>query len=128
MAETTETITPEVPEVSAQKSKTVGDENMPAPREVEVNVNKDKVEAMRVQPREPDAAYVPVHETHVTIDTVITDPSSPLAVQIPDAGRGTMALPITGLNDGGVEAVFAKASKEAAEKDAPPKPAKSATK
>lgn len=124
MAETTEKITPEVPEVTAQKSKTVGDENMPAPREVEVEVNKDKVDAMRVQAREPDAAYVPIHETSITVDTVITDPSSPLAVQIPDAGRGTMMLPITGLNQGGIEAVFDKASKEAAEKDAPAKPAK----
>ncbi len=119
MAETTETIIPEVPEVTAQKSKTIGDENMPAPREVEIDVNKDKVQAMRVQAREPDARYVPIHETSITVDTVITDPSSPLAVQIPDAGRGTMMLPITGLNEGGVEAVFDKASKEAADKAKP---------
>lgn len=112
----TDTITPEVPVVTAQKSKTIGDENMPEPREAEVDVNKDKVKAMRVQTREPDAAYVPIHETSVTIDTVITDPSSPLAVQIPDAGRGTMSLPITGLNEGTVEARFDAANKEA-EKD-----------
>jgi hypothetical protein len=114
----TDTITPEVPEVTAQESKTVGDENLPEPREVEVDVNKDQVEAMRVQPREPDAAYVPVHETSITIDTVITDPSSPLAVQIPDAGRGTMSLPITGLNEGTVEERFAAAAKDS-EDEAP---------
>lgn len=107
-----EDITPQVPEVTAQKQKTVGDENLPEPREVEVDVNKDRVKTMRVQQREPDAAYAPVHETVVTVDTVITDPSSPLAVQIPDAGRGNLQLPITGLNEGTVEERFAAASSD----------------
>lgn len=112
-----EDITPQVPEVTAQKQKTVGDENLPEPREVEVDVNKDRVKTMRVQQREPDAAYAPVHETSITIDTVITDPASPLAVQIPDAGRGTMLLPITGLNEGTVEERFAAAAEEESSDD-----------
>jgi hypothetical protein len=37
---------------------------------------------------------VPVHETHVKADTVITDTSSPLAVQVPVEAQGDALTPI----------------------------------
>lgn len=49
---------------------------------------------------------VPVHETYVQMDRVILDPSSPEAVQIPDAGIGFLDLPIHALADGTPEEKF----------------------
>ncbi len=101
------------PEVAGQMAMTIGDENMPAPRDVDVHIHSEPVAAMVMSEQRPAPAMVPVHEVYVTTDTVITDPSSPLAVQIPDAGRGTMDLPISGLNVGHVEDRF-RAADEAA--------------
>lgn len=103
-----ESIAPVAPEVVAQESKTVGDEAVAAAegRGVQVEVQKDEVAAQVAQPRESDPATVAVHEVSVQTDEVITDPSSPLAVQVPDAGRGTLDLPIHRLNEPTVEERF----------------------
>src|SRR5690349_16404874 len=97
--------TPPQTEVVAQEAKTVGDENLEV-REPDVQVKSDQEDAQVAQPREGDADKVNVHEVSVTTDTVITDPSSPLAVQVPDAGRGSLDLPIHRLNAPVVEDVF----------------------
>lgn len=89
-----------VPVVTAQEAKTVGDEELPEPRVPEVQVNESTEAAQVVQPREGDADTVNVHEVYLALDEVITDPSSPLAVQIPDAGRGSLDLPIHALANG----------------------------
>lgn len=107
----------EAPDVTAQESKLVGDEAVQAEvHTVEPTVVSDQVAAQVVQPREGDADKVNVHETFVQMDTVITDPSSPLAVQIPDAGRGDLSLPIHRLSAPTVEDVFSKEASEAEEK------------
>lgn len=101
-------VTQEAPEVVAQEAKTVGDENLPEPREPQADVRKEEVAAQVAQPREADRSTVSVHETVVTTDEVITDPASPLAVQVPDAGRGDSSLPIHALAGERVEDVFAR--------------------
>lgn len=103
-------------QVVAQKAKQVGDENVADVREPEVEVTKESVAAQVAPAREKDAAKVPVHETRVATDVVITDPSSPEAVQVPDAGRGSLDLPIHQLAEGTVESRF---ESEAAEADEP---------
>lgn len=101
------------PAVIAQEAKTVGDENLPDPREPKAVVVREEVDAQVVQPREGDSDKVNVHEVHVTTDEVITDPSSPLAVQVPHAGRGDATLPIHALGGKRPEDVFAsEASKQ----------------
>ncbi len=99
-------------EVVSQKGATIGDENM-APREPTYQVTEEKVDAQVSPPRQDAAAKVDVHEVFVQVDEVITDPSSPLAVQIPDAGRGFLDLPIHALANGSPEDQFksAKAKK-----------------
>lgn len=97
---------PTRPGVVAQEAKLVGDDEMPEVRRVQVDVNEESVAAQVAQPREGDSDTVQVHETSVSLDEVITDPSSPLAVQVPDAGRGTMSLPIHELAQGTVEDYF----------------------
>lgn len=99
-----------VPEVTAQEAKTVGDENLPGPREATVQVTQEQVPAQVTQPREADTDKVNVHEVSVQLDEVITDTSSPLAVQVPDAGRSPLlsgGLPIAGLDAPTAEEQFA---------------------
>lgn len=96
-----------VPAVTAQEAKVVGDDNLEV-REPTANVFQEQVAAQVVQPREGDTDKVNVHEVSVQMDTVITDPSSPLAVQIPDAGRGSLDLPIHGLDAERPEDFFAR--------------------
>jgi hypothetical protein len=66
----------------------VGDEQVysvdPAP---EYNEYKSQDEAQ-------GGGTVDVHEVAVRVDKVVLDPDSPEAVQIPDAGRGKVDLPI----------------------------------
>src|SRR4051794_28336502 len=100
-----EQITPEAPAVTAQEAKVVGDDGLSV-REATVDVVKEQVPAQVVQPRESDSDVVNVHEVAVAMDEVITDPSSPLAVQVPDAGRGTLDLPIHKLSGQTVEEQF----------------------
>lgn len=89
-----DTPTPKLPGVAAQEGALVGDENLPEPREVESVVEQRQDDAQVVAKAGPPVDKVEVFEVVVTTDEVITDPSSPLAVQIPDAGRGSLNLPI----------------------------------
>lgn len=106
--------TPDTPAVVAQEAKVVGDDAL-EPREPTVEVNKDQVDAQVAQPREGDSDKVNVHEVVVATDTVITDPSDPLAVQVPDAGRGSLDLPIHNLDGPRVEDVFSGKADQPAE-------------
>lgn len=71
-----------------------------------VSTVKEDVPAQVSQPREPDADTSAVHTVHVQLDRVITDPSAPDAVQVPDAGKGSTALPAHSLDAPSVEQVF----------------------
>ena len=110
-------LTPAENEVIAQENKLVGDENLPEPREPQVSVVKEEVDAQVAPPREADSDKVNVHEVAVATDEVITDPNSPLAVQVPDAGRGSLDLPIHQLAQPTAEQVFAEEASEAEEPD-----------
>jgi hypothetical protein len=105
---------PEAPEIVAQDAKVVGDDNLEV-REVSVDVNKDTVAAQVAPEREAPSDKVYQHEVAVALDEVITDPSSPLAVQIPDAGRGFLDLPIHRLDAKRPEDVFAAEASQADE-------------
>jgi hypothetical protein len=107
-----EEVVPALPEVSEANPKTVGDDNF-SPREPEFEVVKDEVDAQVTGKPEDEATKVKVHEVHVTTDTVITDTSDPLAVQIPDAGRGSLDLPIHELARPTVEQFFAEHASKA---------------
>lgn len=100
-----------MPPVTSQKGAKVGDDNMPDPREATVDVNTDAQDAQVVAKRDADPSKVYVHETSIQLDEVITDPSSPLAVLVPDAGRGSLTLPIHGLDAPRPDDVFAKEAK-----------------
>lgn len=106
--------TPELPAVTAQEAKVVDNEGA-EPFVVEPEVNVEQVDAMVVQPREGDSDTVNVHEVSVATDRVITDPSSPLAVQIPPEGRGDGTLPIHALGNGTVEDYFKKNASESSD-------------
>ena len=103
---------PSMPTITAQEAKTVGDDEMEA-RTADIGVTKEEVPAQVMQPREGDSDTVHVHEVYVVTDEIITDPASPLAVQIPDAGRGSLDLPIHRLNQGTVESIFARDASKA---------------
>jgi hypothetical protein len=109
-------------DVVAQKSKLVGDESLPDPVDVSVDSTEKRVAAQVAPDREKDAAKVSVDEVVVVTDEVITDPSDPKAVQVPDAGRGDASTPIAvAYRDGErVEDVFAR---EASEVDSDEEPA-----
>lgn len=108
-------LTPAAPRVTTVEGALVGDENQPEPREVQVDVVKQDVAAQVMNDRIVPVDTVPVFEVSVTTDEVITDPNSPLGVQIPDAGRtpGNGLLPIHGfVGAKTVEQVFAEAADE----------------
>lgn len=113
-------IKPDLPDVAVPENAVVGDENIEV-REPSVDVNTESVPAQVTGPAVVPVDTVKVHETFVAMDEVITDPSSPLAVQIPDAGRGSLDLPIHGLSRPRPEDVFAEhaASIQEREGDAP---------
>ena len=91
-----------------QKGALVGDEAVQEARqEPTVAVNDSPDKAQVVAKRAPDADQVQVHEVAVQLDHVVTDPSSPEAAQIPDAGRGSLDLPIHELGNGTPEDQFA---------------------
>jgi hypothetical protein len=100
-------VIPALPDVREGNAKTVGDDELVA-REPSFEVDKDEVDAQVMGKPEDEATKVKVHEVYVTTDTVITDTSDPLAVQIPDAGRGTLDLPIHNLAKQTVEQFFAE--------------------
>lgn len=98
---------PTLPQVTSQKGALVGDEAVAkAAQDVSVDVVDENQDAQVVAKPEPAPKQVPVHETVVHTDTVITDPSSPEAVQVPDAGRGSLELPAHQLANGSVEDRF----------------------
>lgn len=110
--------------IVAQKAKLVGDDDVQAEvTKVDPQITKEAVAAQVAPPREADAKKVNVHETRVATDTVITDPSSPLAVQVPDAGKSpllTDGLPVHQLAEGNVEDRLAAQADEAdSDDDAP---------
>lgn len=74
---------------------------------VVVTKNTEPVPAQVVAPAKPAPTTVPVSETFVSTDVVITDPSHPLAVQPVEAGKGSTALPIHQLENPRPEDVFA---------------------
>lgn len=108
---------PEAPQVVSQEGALVGDDALEA-RVVTPQVDVETVPAQVSPPREGAADKVNVHETYVAMDEVITDPSSPLAVQIPDAGRGSLDLPIHALGGRRVQDVFDEADKKARDESA----------
>lgn len=60
----------------------------------DVFVNDESVPAQTTGPASVVPPMAIVHETHVALDRIITDPHSDLAVQIPAAGRGNAMTPI----------------------------------
>jgi hypothetical protein len=106
--------TPEAPAVTAQEAKTIGEVSSEDSYTVEPSTNQGEVAAQVMQPREADSDVVHVHEVMIATDRVITDPSSPLAVQIPEEGRGSLDLPMHRLGGGTVEDKFRAADAEAA--------------
>ena len=77
-------------------------------REPQAEVVQGEVPAQVAPAREPDNDVVPVHEAHVTLDEVITDPNDPKAVQVPDAVKTDSSLPIHSLAKPRPEDVFKK--------------------
>lgn len=84
--------TPGAPLVSAPANAV---EESPV-HEPEVETDTDSVPAQVTGPSAEPVTSVPVHETRVSVDKVITDPSDPLAVQVPPEGRGNALTPIGG--------------------------------
>lgn len=97
-----------LPGIAAPANATIGDENIPAPEPFEFQVNDTPVKAQVTGPPAEAVSEVYVHESFVQTDKVITDPSDPLAVQIPDAGRGSLDLPIHQLTRERPEDFFAR--------------------
>lgn len=95
-------------EVSGPKEALVGDEAVyKNPHVVEPEIVQEDVPAVNAPEEDRHVDTIPLNEVYVQMDTVVTDPSSPEAVQIPDAGRGTNDLPIHSLLEGTVEDKFA---------------------
>ena len=93
--------------VSAPANALIGDENIPAAGDVDIQtVNRDV--PAQVMSKEPvvDADTVKESATFVRLDEVITDTNDPRGVQIPDAGRGSLDLPFHRLTSPRPEAVF----------------------
>lgn len=101
----------QLPGVTVAENALVGDDAQPEPREVEVDVNTDSVPAQVAAPETKPVTESYVHETFVVMDEVVLDPSSPEAVQIPDAGRGSLDLPIHALSNPTPEQFFADHAK-----------------
>ncbi len=73
---------------------------------VRVDTVREEVPAQVAPAREPEADKVQVHEVKVETDVVITDPTSPLAVQT-EGGGGSLDLPIHKLDAPSPEQVLA---------------------
>lgn len=114
-------ITPALPDkVAGPKKALVGDEAVQAEvHTVEPEVTVDK-STQKYAPEATQQAVYPVHEVSIALDTVITDPTDPRAVQVPDAGRTPdTGLPIHALANGTPEDQFAAdADKDPEEVDA----------
>lgn len=118
MADARPTDSVSLPKVRAQKGALIGDEAVNEHvHKPEVEVNDEPVKAQVVAEPDPPVSEVYVHETSIALDRVITDPSDPLAVQVPDAGRGSLDLPIHGLDAPTPEDVFAEHAASIEERD-----------
>lgn len=103
--------------IAAPENATIGDENLEVRDPTAYTVN-EAVPAQVTGPPVVAVDTVRVSETHIKLDEIITDPSSPLAVQIPDAGRGSLGLPIHRLAEAPKpEDVFAAEASEPDEDD-----------
>jgi hypothetical protein len=106
-------ITPTLPEkVAGPKKALVGDE---AVREQTFTPEAEVVSEKTTQKYAPEAtqqADYPLHEVVVVTDRTTTDPTAPEAVQIPDAGRSPLSLPIHDLATGSPEDKFAEVADE----------------
>jgi hypothetical protein len=102
----------------AQEAKT---EEVPV-REPDIAVSDEQVPAQVSPEREAADDTVREHETHVTVDEVITDPNDPLAVQVPPEGRGNAVTPIAAAYHNGrtPEEVFAAAAADEKPADSEP--------
>lgn len=102
--------------VGGPEKALVGDE---AVQSVKHEVKPEVVDEVSERKHAPEATQqveYTVSEFTVAMDTVVTDPTSPEAVQIPDAGRGDTTLPIHTLSGPTPEDVFSeKASKSQGE-------------
>ena len=99
-------------DIAVPENALVGDDALKV-RDPEVQQINESVPAQVMQDKVKVVDQVKVTETRVALDEVITDPSSPLAVQVPDAGRGFLDLPIHRLAAPKPEDVFAQASADA---------------
>jgi hypothetical protein len=104
-----EPVVVEAPEVAAPENAQVGDDEITpaAPAADKVTVVDEPVPAQTTGAPAKVVEQQPVHEVYVDLDRVITDPNSPEAVQIPDAGRGDASLPAHVLANPSPEEVFA---------------------
>jgi hypothetical protein len=100
-----------------QEGALVGDEavNGAADQSGEVHDYRADEDAQVVAERSSDADTVQVREVRVATDKFILDPSSPEAVQIPDAGIGSLDLPIHDLAGPTPEDYFAENASELVE-------------
>ena len=99
------------PEVQAPEGALVGDDSIEVRKPEPIAINEHAAAQVTGAPAKP-VDTVAVNEVAIQLDRVITDPNSPEAVQIPDAGRGDASLPIHALAGPDVEDVFAAASKK----------------
>ena len=106
---------PESAPVRVQYGALVGDAAIAAGHvnDLTPTILKEDAPAQTTGVAAPEVDVVKVHETFVSMDQVITDPHSPQAVQMPDAGIGSTDLPIHGLGGPTVEEVFAQANADA---------------
>lgn len=121
-----ENVTPDLPGVAAPENAVIGDDGLEV-REATVEVVKEDQPAQVTGPPAKPVDTVRVHEVSIVLDEVITDPSHPLAVQVPDAGRGSLDLPIHALSGQTVEEFFIDSAPkvEEADNDEPVNPAAS---
>lgn len=108
MPETKDLLNP----IAAPENAVIGDENL-SPRDPDVSqVNEDVPAQVTGAPAKP-VETVKVTETVVALDEFVTRKDDPLGVQIPDAGRGPLNLPIHRLAEAGTpEQQFAEADKD----------------
>jgi hypothetical protein len=104
-------VTPPTPDgASTDASTAVASADGPVTVQVTSGTATAQVQGPKASPQQ----QVPVHETHVKADRVITDTSDPLAVQVPPHGQGDAITPIGAayLNPQSPEDVFAAAETE----------------
>lgn len=103
---------PEQPAVAAPEASQIGDDEVAGAFEPQIQSETDAVPAQVTGAPAKEVDEVKVHEVFVTTDEVITDTSDPRAVQIPDAGRGFLDLPIHALGNGTPEQQLARLADE----------------